>query len=555
MKFRYPLAILLAAALSACGGGGGSDGATTQSLRLNGVAARDQALNGATVSARCATGGGSATTTSAGAYELALESATLPCVLRATSSDGTTVVHTVVAGNGSSGTANLTPLTELVTAEVAAQAPAIYYDNFGSNSAGSLTTGAIDTAQASVATIVSSAGVDLGGVTDFIGGSLTPATTSGGGDAYGNALVSLDTKLTDSGTTLAELSGTVAAAAASGAATADVTATAAASVTTALQPASSSCTALKSGPYRVVDATDVANTFNLIHIDASAMTVTDSEGMVHTLTQNAACDFTASGDDQTRLLVASSGVIVMHIGATTAHEAIAVPEQTLPLSALAGSWNVVGMELNDASQMASTTAVVHMDDRGGFLSVDQCNTSLDTCTTESADLPTFLASESGGFSYDDDSEDRHLRLSAYRATNGSMILLLLTNAGEFYVLRPQSTLSLPEVGTVNSFWTVSVDAAHTVTSLSEDSNTVTAMDAAGGNFTVQFGSDSHTDVRRINTPFDGVRVRSADGCKASDGSAYSCRTVVQMPMAGLGLTVATSADATRSFMSYSVIKP
>jgi len=554
MKFRIATAALLAATLSACGGGGG-DSAAPQGVRLNGIAARDQALVGATVSVRCGAGSGSAVTSAGGAYELELESGTLPCALRATSSDGATQLHSVVAGSGETATANVTPLTELVTAQVSAQTPSTYYDNFGSSLAATLTSSAISTASTAVTTIVAAAGVDLTGVTDLVGGTLTPATSGSSGDAYGAALVSLDTKLTDSGTTLADLSDTIADSAASGASTEDATATAAASVSTALQPAAGNCVALKSGAYRVVDPTDPVNTFNLIHFDTAAMTLTDSEGTVQTLTENAACDYTASGDDQPRLLVAPSGVIVMRIGTTSVHEAIAVPDQALPSSVLAGDWNLVGMHFTDESPtvMLPTHGVVHMTDAGAFTGVTHCE-GLGHCLDESADLPTFLASADGGFAYDDGT-GYSLRLAAFRATNGARLLVMLSGDGEFYLLRPQEALGLPEVGTGSSFWNFSANGHHAAGSLTEDSTLVTAVDAGANSVTVQFGSDSHTDVRQLNNPFDGLRLRDAASCKAADGGDFTCSSVVHMPMGGLGLTVSASADAARTFMAFSVARP
>jgi len=553
MKFRFATAALLAATLSACGGGGG-DSAAPQGVRLNGIAARDQALVGATVSVRCGAGSGSAITSAGGAYELELESGTLPCALRATSSDGATQLHSVVAGSGETATANVTPLTELVTAQVSAQTPSTYYDNFGSSSAATLTSSAVSSASTAVTTIVAAAGVDLTGVTDLVGGTLTPATSGSSGDAYGAALVSLDTKLTDSGTALADLSQTVADSAASGASTEDATATAAASVSTALQPAAGNCTALKSGAYRVVDPTDPANTFNLIHFDTAAMTVTDSDGAVHTLNENAACDYTVASDDQPRLLVAPSGLIVMRIGTASVHEAIAVPDQTLPSSVLAGDWNIVGMHFTDNSPtvMLPTHGVVHMTDAGAFTGVTHCE-GLGNCLDEAADLPTFLASADGGFTYDD--AGYILRLAAFRATNGARLLVMLSSDGEFYLLRPQEALGLPEVGTTNNFWNFSANGNHAAGPLTEDSTLVTAVDAGANTVTVQFGSDSHTDVRQLDNPFDGLRLRDAASCKAADGSAFACSSVVQMPMGGLGLTAAASADATRTFLAFSVSRP
>ncbi|PMX95493.1 hypothetical protein C1X54_38495, partial [Pseudomonas sp. GW460-13] len=74
------------------------------------------ALPNATVQAKCANGSGTATTAADGTFTISIPDATRPCVLSVTTPDGT-ILHSVVeAGTGTTAAANITPLTELITA-------------------------------------------------------------------------------------------------------------------------------------------------------------------------------------------------------------------------------------------------------------------------------------------------------------------------------------------------------------------------------------------------------------------------------------------------------
>ena len=143
----WRMATLAAAALAACGdggdgGGGGGSGpppAAASSITLGGTAARGEALAAAAVGVKCASGtpaAATATTAGSGAYSVTIEGASLPCVLRVTGAGGE-VYHSVAAGSASSGSfvANLSPLTEMMVAQIAGGAPGAFYDGFGSRSA------------------------------------------------------------------------------------------------------------------------------------------------------------------------------------------------------------------------------------------------------------------------------------------------------------------------------------------------------------------------------------------------------------------------------------
>lgn len=128
---------LAAIALTACGGGSGSSTGssistpltpatpvTPANLTVSGtVSTGTSNIASAAVDSKCATGTGSTTVTaSTGGYGITIAGGKLPCMLRATLADGTSL-HTYATTGTDAATANLTPLTELVVAQVTGSTP------------------------------------------------------------------------------------------------------------------------------------------------------------------------------------------------------------------------------------------------------------------------------------------------------------------------------------------------------------------------------------------------------------------------------------------------
>lgn len=124
-----PIAIAVAM-LGGCGGGSSTPEASTPvtappvaafvGVTLTGTAATGAAMAGAKVEAKCGTLEGRTDSSTGGSYTLPIAGAVLPCLLRATSADGATVLHSEADGTGAiaaTATANITPVTELVIAK------------------------------------------------------------------------------------------------------------------------------------------------------------------------------------------------------------------------------------------------------------------------------------------------------------------------------------------------------------------------------------------------------------------------------------------------------
>ncbi|MGK5057913.1 PKD domain-containing protein [Janthinobacterium sp. LB2P49] len=213
------LAIVLGSCmLVACGGGGsGSSPAPVApaDLTVNGTAATGKAIAGAMVTAKCQTGTGNATTQADGSYSLAAAGGKLPCLLQITDPVDSSKLHTLVLGSGSAATANITPLTEMLTARVLGNEPAVFFAAFDAAIANSkITTTAVTAAQADVGTVLNGV-VDTSPLANFLSTPLKAATQNNpaGGDAQDRLLDALRVKinaaqLTQVVTALAKISNT-----------------------------------------------------------------------------------------------------------------------------------------------------------------------------------------------------------------------------------------------------------------------------------------------------------------------------------------------------------
>ncbi len=155
---RGILAATCMATLVACGGGGT---ATPAPAVLGGVAAVGAPIVGGTVQVTCAAGTALSTTSSAtGAWQVTIEGQTLPCAIRISGGTVNALAqaasyHSVALGLG---VANITPLTDLVTANLAGAAPDAWFSGLSGASLRAITQNQIDTALSNVSTALGLAG-------------------------------------------------------------------------------------------------------------------------------------------------------------------------------------------------------------------------------------------------------------------------------------------------------------------------------------------------------------------------------------------------------------
>jgi mono/diheme cytochrome c family protein len=203
---KISLLVSTIAALTACGGGSGAG--TVAGSTVSGVAATGMAIADGQVRLNCAVGSaGPATTQADGTFSIDVSKVKLPCLARVeyvNSKGAKRKLHSAVQ---TAGNVNITPLTDMVVANLSANG--IAADAFNNLNAGEMqgyTSDRIKTATHAVKTKLSSKGVDVTHLPDdVIGTKLIAATSSRKGDSHDHILDDLETKLHEQGKTLEDL--------------------------------------------------------------------------------------------------------------------------------------------------------------------------------------------------------------------------------------------------------------------------------------------------------------------------------------------------------------
>ena len=539
------LTVVLAVALSACGsGGGGSDDTPVAAtpLTLNGTAATKEAIAGKTVEAKCNNGSGSATSNAGGAYIITIAGGSLPCLLRATADSGA-VLHSLTQGTGSSATADITPVSQLVIARLTGVDPAAYYGSFDATAAGAVTAAGVQAAASAVVQQLKNSGVDFSAVGDVLTAALVPATATSAGNTYGQQLSALDAKLTSSSTTLAQLTTTVAA---SSPASKSSSAAVSLPADVLLRPQASNCSALRSGAYREITPTKGAPTIgdqlDTSTIDAVALTVLDAGATIATqLTPNGPCRYqfdSGTGD----AVVSQAGVIIARfVDNGQPRLVLAFPQQTISVAELAGTWNFLGFELNATGTAYAADAGNATIGSDGVVSAISFCADVKTCTPINEAI-SIRANAAGGFDFVNTTANFTDRYFAYHAGGGELMLVGISGDGSFTVWTKKRTNTLPTVGTVTNNWNLTLNNQNLAgPALSEVSNTITSVDATSGTFirTQQTvgANDAHPESLAINNPRDGYTFRPAATATAADGSTVVIREFTSLGLRGVGLSV------------------
>jgi hypothetical protein len=570
--------VLSTAILSACGGGGddststdtGTTPVTPAALTLTGVAATGVAIAGKTVDAKCSAGTGSATSNPDGSYTISVVSGSLPCALKITPDSGT-ALYSIATGSGSSATANINPVTQLVIASLTGTDPDAYFTSFDSTAAAAVTAAKVSDAVSAVKTTLLAAGLDLGAI-DVLAGTLTPATTTTAGNAYDQALDALAAKLTSAGTTLAALTTTVAAASttATPIISADISGTPSLPADMLLKPAASNCPALRSGTYRVVGPTQALDhqtplsiQYGKIEVNASTLAIVFTDGSTGSWVPNGPCRFT-DADDSSEIVVSPAGVLVArgpNNGSVTV--AIGFPEQSHTLAELTGNWSLLGMEDNDADTAYTGTATSATLDAAGLLtSASHCQDDAawnvsSSCAAVATDGASVKVNSDGGFDWVDGAEVLG-RVFAYRAGGGELMLIDIAEDGAFSMWTKQRSNALPAVGRVRTTWDLRLTNLMLATTFGESTNTVTAVDTATNSFTrlakTVGGSDEHLEAVLVNSPRDGYNFRAAATVTGTDGTTVvNVSEWTNLDLRGMGMN-ALVRPASKQFM-FSVQQP
>ncbi len=534
--------------IAGCGGSGGD----ASSLEVKGTAAVGAALSGAAVAVKCATGSGTGSTTATGSYTVSMPGAALPCIIQVSGEVGGAAVtlHSVAEAGTASGAnttavANVTPVTEMIVAQLLASLPA---DAFSSFDAQKVTSAAITTAVTAIVDALKTAGVDLGSI-DPLKATLVPASGSTAGNDYDQLLDTLGEKVPPEALPL--LVNQVAAAAASGSSEDLGDAMVAVSGGTL-----AGCPQAISGKYRTLDF--FGRSF-VRQIDFQAMKFNRGDGQpLFDVTADAAkpCEFTVTGTSNGEEV--RFDVVIGPTGAgayrsqnlTTAKSVVGYifPVQAHALSAVAGEWDFL------QSGFMPGDGLVHWPGKLNFaadnkVTVCDYDSSWTCASDDEEDSLSITARTDGGFDLNESSLPGVANLWGYRAPNGSLAVFGTTNATganeptteqSIIVATKLSKLALPALDSVSKFWDMGLTqngSTRTVTSPAKESVTVKAVDTATNAVTRKRESDGREDVVRYNDPVDGVRLRDA-----GTWNSVPFASVYQVPIAGLGMTMSVNVN-------------
>jgi hypothetical protein len=570
----HTLAVALAAAglLTACGSSGGGDPPPpppATGITLVGVVAKGAALANVTVSVTCATGTATATTNASGSYSVSINGGALPCVLKATSTDSVAPLHSVApASTSSSVTANITPLTELVVAQLTGKDPAAYVAAVTPGAlATTATASAVAAAQTALASKLTAGGLDTSKAGDFISGTLVAATGSNTPNDYDKVLDALNAQLVAAGTTLAALTATVVAESpAAPPPTPTQSADPSLPADLLIKPKAPNCAALASGSYWLIKLApsngSTVTAVDSFDLDAPNLTFKNTADATDTFTlqDNGNCRYTFPDDLTDDIVVAPSGVGVAAITVGLDDDSVAVsargkrlmillvPKQTMAVADLAGTWNGLSWDRNATNTAFESKGVLATVAASGAVTQVKCDetppsTPESGCNTVTTQLPAFSANNAGGFNLTSTNplDPWADRAFAYRAGNGELMVALLSPNGDFNILTKARTLTLPTVGTLTANWNVYRRANGLSTDpLDFRTHTIASVDSTAGTLVRNTAKDGSTvtapETLEYNRSRNGYFHRPAATATASDGTPTSVREAWLLPLRGFGMT-------------------
>jgi hypothetical protein len=189
------LAAVAIGLLSGCGGGGSAT--STPSATVSGTAASGAAIALGTVTLKCVSGTAPVVTTGTdGSFSIDISGVSLPCVGRVDYKDRTAAIQKLHTFISAAGTANITPVTELLLATLMGRTAADAFDTFDASKSAAVTAAQVTAAIATVKTYLTALGVATANFpADPVGTKLKAAVGGAGGDDFDKVLDDLAAKL------------------------------------------------------------------------------------------------------------------------------------------------------------------------------------------------------------------------------------------------------------------------------------------------------------------------------------------------------------------------
>lgn len=541
------LALLVAGGLTACGGrsGGSDSSADPMSIQVSGVAATGAAIDEGSVVVKCAAGTGTATTQADGSYAVSVENGSLPCIIRVTKG-GTTLHSLIETGAPTPVVANVTPLTELLVAQMAGTPAASIFDNFNATAQAKLTSAALATASDQLVAALS--GVLHLESSELLRGTLVAAINGEDGNLLDQKLDALGQILQFSGVTLDQLTQAIVASPGQAATVLDeATATAV------------SCPSLRSGIYWGLEAEDPQFSADPAVIDARALTITYSgEDPVHlTPVEGKPCLFAVSDDENIdgteEVIVTRAGMIITRFPEDdVVKTTVGFPKQQVTQAELVGDWNYVGW-VGPMSNFTPVNGAFTLNAAGEFSNVlNYVGATLED-EPPGQQLSLVRDSGTGAFRQIVNGETSDALFLAFRTPEGRIVLVGNPQDGPQGLIfaMKRSELPVPAVGSVSNYWEFGLlGSTDSFSTFDEFSNTVTAVN--GSNITRRRPAYPDIPVRfdtlQVNQPRAGMRMRNPGACTNEDGSPAACAGMMQLTLQGAGVTVAAGMNPNSFFV-------
>lgn len=572
-----------AVALLIAGCGGGSDSpAPTQTeepkaptLQVSGTAATGLALAGSAVEVKCSAGTGSATTDGNGVFTLTIADGALPCIIKVTGEvDGNTVtLHSVTEAADGHGTAiaNVTPLTEMIVAQLTGALPGDLFDAFDAGRSGRVTQAELVNATAAVVNALKAAtGIDLGNIDPFKS-PLVAATagTPDQGNAYDQMLDQLKEKVPTASLPL--IVNQIAAASAAG--SSDTTSPVSLDdVMSSVEGGSlPGCPVALSGKYRTIDYWGRTNVRQFDFKNKKVNRGDNGEPLFDITADPAkACEFVAAGtvdgvEARFQFVIGSSGAgsyrsqNITNGGSTIGYF---FPVQAHRLGAVTGTWNYLQTGYIPGDPVGHFPGQLAI---GEDRKVDACDYRPEAnfaCQNDDEANLSIVEVSDGGFELQD--QGFAARLFGYRAPSGSLTVFGTTNPSgasgseveqtSIIATRPRA-LSLPEAGSTARYWNLQMNrnnmGVNSTSEVESNATTVRGVDAATGSYTRERASDGMIDSIQANHPVDGFRFRAA-----GTSGELQFPDMYQFPVPSLGITASINANPLMlHFYAISVSRP
>lgn len=569
--------------MAGCGGGSGSDSAPpTQNeepkaptLQVSGTAATGLALAGSAVEVKCAAGNGSATTDGNGLFTLTIADGALPCIIKVTGEvDGNSVtLHSVTEAADGQGTAvaNVTPLTEMIVAQLTGALPGDLFDSFGAASSGRVTQAELVNATAAVVSALKAAtGIDLGTIDPFKS-PLVPATAGAPeqGNDYDQMLEKLKEKVPTASLPL--IVNQIAAASAAGSSDTPSPVSLGDIMTSVEGGSLAGCPVALSGKYRTIDYWGRTNVRQFDFKNKRVNRGDNGEPLFDiTVDPAKPCEFVAAGtvdgvEAKFHFVIGSSGAgSYRSQNLTSGGSTIGYffPVQAHKLAAVTGTWNYLQTGYIPGDPVGHFPGQLAIGDDRKVLACDYRPEADFACQNDDEANLSIAEMSDGGYELQD--QGFAARLYGYRAPNGSLTVFGTTNPSgatgneveqtSIIATRPRA-LSLPEAGSTSKYWNLQMNRSsqgvNSTPEVESNATTIREVDAASGSYTRERASDGMIDSIRANHPVEGFRSRAAGTSGELQFSA-----MYQFPVPALGITASINANpAMLHFYAISVTRP